>query len=84
MVEVPTSKLRFACASCSEIAVFCAPESATLSCARRTSKYACAARRMSSVPWNPSAASACSTCLSACEIAIQFWMRITGCVRVTA
>jgi len=38
MVAVPTSKLRLACASCSEIAVFCAWMNARLSCEASTSK----------------------------------------------
>ena len=32
IVAMPTSKLRFACASCSETAVFCASASSTLNC----------------------------------------------------
>jgi hypothetical protein len=38
MVAVPTSKLRFACASCSEIAAFCARTRLSVSTAARPSK----------------------------------------------
>lgn len=38
IVATPTSKLRFACASCSDTAAFCATASSTLNCASSTSK----------------------------------------------
>jgi hypothetical protein len=44
IVAVPTSKLRLAWASCWSNAAFCDSDSATLSRASSTSKYACEAR----------------------------------------
>ena len=48
MVAVPTSKFRFADASCSAMAVLPACAADNVSCAAKTSKYACATRTIKS------------------------------------
>ena len=48
IVATPTSKLRFACASCSDTATFWISFSSMLNCASRMSKYATATRMIRS------------------------------------
>jgi hypothetical protein len=73
IVATPTSKLRLACASCSDTARFCASASSTLNCASSTSKYATATRMIRSCCAEASVKSACSTWRRACSRATTFW-----------